>query len=210
MVYSISVSAALLQNLVHRYEVAIGQRRELGEILTGEESGVAVDIELGAHGPGGAHDARDDLGGGPHRVGEHVAAVGEGGDRRVERLVRADVDKVGPDQIQRGIKGRHPDIAVAGELIDERDRDVAVVQSRDRRRELVARIEPAKLDLAADLIAGRIVSLSDDGRAGRVIRAAEVGPDDDVTAIVQGDDLAVVLAGEAGGHWGRLVRGIRC
>jgi hypothetical protein len=126
----------------------------------------------------------------------------------VERLVCPRVDLVGPDRTQGRIKDAYVDVVVAAELIDERDRDVAVVQSRDRRRELVARIEPAKLDLAADLVTGRIVSLSDDGRAGGVIRAAEVGPDDDVTAIVQRYDLAVVLAGEAGGHWSRLVRGI--
>jgi hypothetical protein len=51
----------------------------------------------------------------------------------------------------------------------------------------------ADLDLAADLVAERIVSLRDDGRATRVIREAAVGPDDDVAAIVQGCDLAVDL-----------------
>jgi hypothetical protein len=75
------------------------------------------------------------------------------------------------------------DVLVAGELIDERDRDFAVVQSRDRLRELVARIEPAKLDLAADLIAGRIV-FADDGRAVRLWPGSSRS-DDDVTAIVQ-------------------------
>jgi hypothetical protein len=113
-------------------------------------------------------------------------------------LVRADVDKnFGPEHSQRGIIDSHVDVAAAAEQIDERDRDVAVVQQRDRRRELVARIEPAKLDLAADLIAGRIISLADNGRAGRVMREAAVRPDDDVTAIVQGYDLAVVLSGAA-------------
>jgi hypothetical protein len=169
---------------------------------------VAVDIELGAHGPGGADDARDDFGVGPHRVGDHVAAVGEGGDRRVERLVCSGVDRVGPDESERGAIDAYINVLVAGERIDERDRDVSAGQSRDRLRELVARIELANLDLGADLVASRVVSLSDDGRAVRIIGAAEVGPDDDVTAIVQGYDLAVVLDGEAGGHWGRLVRGI--
>jgi hypothetical protein len=51
----------------------------------------------------------------------------------------------------------------------------------------------ADLDLAANLVAGRIVSLADDGLAVGVVREAGVLPDDDVAAIEQRRDLAVEL-----------------
>jgi hypothetical protein len=55
----------------------------------------------------------------------------------------------------------------------------------------------ADIDLAADLVAERIVLLPDDGRAVGVVRPAAVRPDDHVTAIRQTRDLAVGLHGEA-------------
>jgi hypothetical protein len=123
--------------LIDRHEVAVRQRRELGAI---PRVALIVDIELGAHRPGGAHDAPDDIGVGPglEGIGDGVAAAGKRGDGRVVRFVREDVDMVDPDHRQRGIKDAHPDVVVAGEQIAERDRDVAVVQQRDRRRGLVA------------------------------------------------------------------------
>jgi hypothetical protein len=85
------------------------------------------------------------------------------------------------------------------EQIGVRHGDVAVRQRRDRRRGLVAVREQTEMDLAtmrriaADFVAGGIVTLADDGAALRVIGVAQVGPHHDVAAILQRSDLAVEL-----------------
>jgi hypothetical protein len=50
-----------------------------------------------------------------------------------------------------------------------------------------------EMDLAADLVARRIVSLPHHGRAVGVKRAAVVCPDDDVTTILESGDMAIGL-----------------
>jgi hypothetical protein len=133
------------------------------------------------------------------RVGHGVAAGGQGGDGRIERLARPDVDGVVPDQVQRGRINAHPDIVVAAEAIDERDSDVAVGQARDRGRELVSVVEPAELDVAADLVACNVVALPEDGGALGVMRPPAIGPGHDLAAVEQADDLAVLPIGIAAG-----------
>jgi hypothetical protein len=77
--------------------------------------------------------------------------------------------------------------------------------SRDRGFRISSCDRPAELDLAADLAAGRVVSLHEDGVAERVERhAALVVPDDDITAIVESGDLAVdLVSGSRGVGLGR-------
>jgi len=53
--------------------------------------------------------------------------------------------------------------------------------------------------IAADFVAGGIVTLADDGAALRVIGEAQVGPYHDVAAILQRSDLAVELGRAAVG-----------
>src|SRR5262249_33086449 len=109
---------------------------------------LSVDIELGAHKPVGAHDAPEDIfvdaAGG---IGVEVVDVYEGGDRWLEGQVRSRVDSVEPDRIQRGIENAHIDIRVAGNRLDEGDRDVSVGQVGDRRRGLNPEAEPTDCGL---------------------------------------------------------------
>jgi hypothetical protein len=186
--------------LIDHHEVTVGQRGELREVAI---VGGVLDIELGAHHAGRAHDPRHDVGVAPavpERVGHGVAAAGQGGDGRIERLARPDVDSVVPDQVQRGRINAHPDIVVAVVLVDERNRDVAVGQARDRGRVLVSVVEPAELDVAADLVACNVVALPEDGGAVGVMRPPAVGPGHDVAAVEQADDPAVVPKGIAAGR----------
>ena len=122
-----------------------------------------------AHHAGCAHDTHGDIDecGVPDtgRIRDDVAAVGQGRDRRFESLVRAPVDNVVPDEIQRGIKDPNVEVVVQSEYVDERDRDVAVGQHGDRRHHLISIAELTDLDLAADLVAGGIVTLADNGEA---------------------------------------------
>jgi hypothetical protein len=76
--------------------------------------------------------------------------------------------------------------------------------SRDRGFRISSCDRPAELDLAADLVAGVVVSLPDDGVAAGVEREALVVPDDDITAIVESGDLAVdLVSGSRGVGLGR-------
>ena len=121
-----------------------------------------LEIELRAHHPRGAHRPRHDLGVGPgtEGIGDDIAAVGERGQRREERLGQSILDQVGSDKMQRRIENMHRDVAVAEEQIGVRHGDVAVRQRRDRRPGLVAVREQAEMDLAtmrrlaADFVAG--------------------------------------------------------
>src|SRR5262245_47489090 len=98
------------------------------------------------------------------------------------------------------IEHAHVDVIGAGVVV-ECDRDIAVGQDRDRRRELVSTgVELADLDLAAVKVAGRddreariIDSPGDNGRAGGVIGVAVICPDHDVPAVRQAGDLAFGL-----------------
>src|SRR5262245_1835460 len=129
------------------------------------------------------------------RKSDGVAAVGQGGDRRIARLRWPIVDRIGPDQGER--RAENPNEAIFGaeveKIADECNREVAVRQDRDRGRGRSSREAVTEMDLAADLVARGTISLCHDCRAKEVIRAAVVSPDDDVTTIVEGDDLAVGL-----------------
>jgi hypothetical protein len=140
-----AVSEGLLLSDCH--DVAIGQRREVRGLS--EYIGVCNgDIELAAHAAAGTHEPPNDMIVGPaaendipaaDSVGDRVAAVGERGERGVERLHHArDFDVVGSDQMQRRIEDAHVDVIVAVELIDEGHGDVAVRERRDRGVGLVA------------------------------------------------------------------------
>src|SRR5262245_55195022 len=138
---------------------------------------LSVDIELGAHKPVGAHDAPEDIFvDAAGSIGDEVVAVAEGGDRWVEGQVRSRVDSVERDRIQRGIENAHIDIRVAGSRLEEGDRDVYVGQVGDCRRCLIPEAEPTDCGLAADLVAGGVVSLPDDGQARGVVHEAVVLP----------------------------------
>jgi hypothetical protein len=75
-------------------------------------------------------------------------------------------------------------VDVGGGHIDERHGNVAVRQNGHRGRGLFAEIEAGD-DLAVELVAGGIVSLADN--------EVDAMPDNDVTAVMRGRDLAVVL-----------------
>src|SRR5262245_25039795 len=83
--------------------------------------------------------------------------------------------------------------------MDECERDIAVGQERDRGLGITSCERLGEPDLAANLVAGGVVSLPDDGVAAGVEREARVIPADEVTPIRQGDDLAVELVSGARG-----------
>ena len=124
-------------------------------------------------------------------LAEQRVVAGEAVDRGAVAAAGDDVVLAGSiDQVLAGIEERRVDVGIgAADLIETGD-EAAVAEQRDHRLDL--EVQAARLELRADLAAGRVETLAAGVTAGIVV------PDHDETAVRQADDIGREL--RAGGR----------